>query len=155
MIVLLPQQEIVQIRVPRAQNQNHGGAVGLRIADKGIKCLLLLGRKLGKAFHVNAVEGVAGAHGIEQDLILILFAEFLAVQHTAVAALDTGIVIIHIAGNSLKRDLVAFVIRNGRAAANGHIIIHISLKIGRVSQCFPQLYLVGLFVVGFHTENLG
>ena len=35
---------------------------------------VLLGRKLGKAFHVNAVEGVAGAHCIEQDLILILFA---------------------------------------------------------------------------------
>lgn len=111
--------------------------------------------KLVKALHMYAVEAHAGLGCQRADLILGLAAEGNIIQHAAVRPFDGGGLVVGVALHGVELDGVALVIGDGGLTAVLDIVVHIALKVGRVSQRLPQLDLVGLLIIGGNIQNLG
>ena len=155
MLLRLGQQIPVQIRMPRRQHQNDGGALRLRVLDKGVKRPDLGVTQFVKALHMYAVEAHAGLGCQRADLILGLAAEGNIIQHAAVRPFDGGGLVIGVALHGVELNGVALVIGDGGLTAVLDIVVHIALKVSRVSQRLPQLDLVWLLIIGGNIQDLG
>ena len=102
-----------------------------------------------------AVGTALGSNIINILLILGLAAEGNIIQHAAVRPLDGGGLVVGVTLHGVELDGVALVIGDSGLTAVLDIVVHIALKVGRVSQRLPQLDLVGFLVVGGDVQHLG